>query len=909
MGNLKLSKTAIRELTRLYRGVLVAAIVAATLTVTNAKAADTVSVLTGVGTTTVNNVATSTDASTVTGTVNLAAVDTTANTTTDVYTTDKVDSLVGAKQNKLTHADNAGSGISISSAGVISLAEGGVGQANIASNAITTGKIEDGNVTKQKLATDVQTSLGKADTALQADSALNGAKLTDGTVSLSALASGVQTSLGKADTALQAGDNISVLTNDAGYQTASDVSTAIGTAITFTADGKNYASGDTALQAIKKLDTVIGDANSGLTKGVADNAAAITALTTDTSTGTINVSAANVGGAANVGSLAIGTTGKGFDTEGNATVKSLNAGSGKIETTGSLAAGDLEVTGASVLKGTVTIGHAYEINGSTTGTIDMNKNTLTGIQGLTLTDSSDNTATLSVNDKGFLTGGKNLDVGAGTLTGNTLSVTTAGVSGTATVGSLAIGATGKGIDNTGAATLTSVKIGSSGTMTGVDDGSSPITSGSGTVFASTATVLNSAQNGTFTPASGAANVASATTLNGAITALDGAIGSRSSLGSANAAINTGTAASVAAGLKAAGDAIGDLKYTAPSTVNYTAPAANTALTTAVAQIAKNVGTATELATTGTNGVDSTKTVNYNINAVNATIGNIASLAAGTGSTGDAITNGTGTAATTVVQALNNIDATIGDIHGLQAKIQTSNPNAGKNLAAGTTVEDHLTALDASIGDRTAIASANAAINTATATSVAAGLKAAGDAIGNMTFAGTNATGSADLTAAVNALDTAIGNRTITSANTNINTAVATDVATGFTAVGNAIGDQNYTSTKYVTAGSNLTAAVSALDQNIERVEGKVDSLGKRVNKMHHEMKSGFASLAAMSALVPNARVAGDTQIAVGTGYYRGTTGFALGAFHHVNDNVLLNAGASYGGNGAAVFKGGVTFGF
>ena len=108
---------------------------------------------------------------------------------------------------------------------------------------------------------------------------------------------------------------------------------------------------------------------------------------------------------------------------------------------------------------------------------------------------------------------------------------------------------------------------------------------------------------------------------------------------------------------------------------------------------------------------------------------------------------------------------------------------------------------------------------------------------------------------------------------------------------------------------DLTTAVGKLDQNIDRLDSHVDAVDKSMHKMHHEMKSGFASLAAMSGLVPNARVAGDTQIAVGTGYYRGTTGFAIGAFHHVNDNVLLNAGASYAGNGSAIFKGGVTFGF
>ncbi|MBQ3034453.1 MAG: YadA C-terminal domain-containing protein, partial [Alphaproteobacteria bacterium] len=64
-----------------------------------------------------------------------------------------------------------------------------------------------------------------------------------------------------------------------------------------------------------------------------------------------------------------------------------------------------------------------------------------------------------------------------------------------------------------------------------------------------------------------------------------------------------------------------------------------------------------------------------------------------------------------------------------------------------------------------------------------------------------------------------------------------------------------------------------------------------------------------SALVPNARANGNTQISIGTGYYRGTTGFAVGGFHYLNDDVLLNAGAAYAGNGSATFKSGVTFGF
>ena len=243
----------------------------------------------------------------------------------------------------------------------------------------------------------------------------------------------------------------------------------------------------------------------------------------------------------------------------------------------------------------------------------------------------------------------------------------------------------------------------------------------------------------------------------------------------------------------------------------------TSLVAAISQVAGNVGTADDLTTAGTNGVAADQTVNANIDAINGTIGNIRTLSAGTGSTGNAITNGTGTAATTVVEALNNIDATLGKIHGLKA---TSDLGDKSNLAEGTTVEQHLVSLDNAIGDLTQLV------------------------------------------------------------------------------------DSRYASDTVTVADSMM-----ALDNNLGRVENKVDALDKRVNKMHHEMKSGFASLAAMSALVPNARVAGDTQIAVGTGYYRGTTGFAVGAFHHLNDSVLLNAGASYAGNGAAVFKGGVTFGF
>ena len=159
---------------------------------------------------------------------------------------------------------------------------------------------------------------------------------------------------------------------------------------------------------------------------------------------------------------------------------------------------------------------------------------------------------------------------------------------------------------------------------------------------------------------------------------------------------------------------------------------------------------------------------------------------------------------------------------------------------------------------------------------------------------------------IDAVNAAVGDRTYTAQN---NVSSRETVTQSIDKLDRAVGNRQYVSQRYISSGSNLTTAMGILDSNLGRVENRVDDLEDRTNKMHHEMKSGFASLAAMSALVPNARANGNTQISIGTGYYRGTTGFAVGGFHYLNDDVLLNAGAAYAGNGSATFKSGVTFGF
>ena len=86
--------------------------------------------------------------------------------------------------------------VAISDTNVISatIVAGSISATELATDAVVTAKIKDGNVTKGKLDSSVQTSLGKADTAYQ--------KPSTG-IAKSDLASAVQTSLGKADSAYQ----------------------------------------------------------------------------------------------------------------------------------------------------------------------------------------------------------------------------------------------------------------------------------------------------------------------------------------------------------------------------------------------------------------------------------------------------------------------------------------------------------------------------------------------------------------------------------------------------------------------------------------------------------------------------------------------------------------------------------
>lgn len=240
-----------------------------------------------------------------------------------------------------------------------------------------------------------------------------------------------------------------------------------------------------------------------------------------------------------------------------------------------------------------------------------------------------------------------------------------------------------------------------------------------------------------------------------------------------------------------------------------------------------------------------------LNEINDKIGD---LGAFTGSMTGNISNGTDSNAETVSGAIANIDATLGTIHGLNAK---RGEDAKGNLATGTTVEDHLTSLDDAIGNR-----ANLSGQYVANADVASNLQSLNDGLeGEVSRA----------TAAEAVLDGKITAET-----------------------------------------TRATAAEEAIRSDLRNTqvqyEARFSNIESKINKLEDKMEKGLAATAALAGLQPLSN-AHQTQLSAAVGGYGSNQALAVGAFHYINDRTLLNAGAAYGGNSNVSYKVGITFGF
>lgn len=106
-----------------------------------------------------------------------------------------------------------------------------------------------------------------------------------------------------------------------------------------------------------------------------------------------------------------------------------------------------------------------------------------------------------------------------------------------------------------------------------------------------------------------------------------------------------------------------------------------------------------------------------------------------------------------------------------------------------------------------------------------------------------------------------------------------------------------------------TQNINAIKNDISRLNTRVNGLQSQINRLDDKLEKGLATVTALTALHPNPRHQGRTQISVGAGMYADNVAGAIGIFHYLNDKVMLSAGASYGGDSSWAGNVGITIGF
>ena len=325
-----------------------------------------------------------------------------------------------------------------------------------------------------------------------------------------------------------------------------------------------------------------------------------------------------------------------------------------------------------------------------------------------------------------------------------------------------------------------------------------------------------------------------------------------------------------------------------STVNYDKLVNVSTVTAALESIKGTVGTSAQVDTAKYNGVSSEQSVNSNIAAINSTLGNFSNLNVSRNFTnGEEVADDKSNMPQTVIAALNSIDTVIGD----KSKISYEGID-GADHKATYQMDNSLSVSDAVAHVASHIGTANFMVS---AEKYDEDGKQVYDDYGNKVYEQREING-------VSANNTV--NMNIASLNANVGDVEKlrrTLYASNRDESGNPI------KTSVTDAISNLDNNMYLLDRRSTILEQNVVSLHDRYKKLRKDFQAGMASMAAMSALAPNARASGDTQLSVGTGAYSGHTAAAVGAYHWLTDNLMLNAGAAWGNSSDTIYRLGVTY--
>ncbi|MCD8163254.1 MAG: YadA-like family protein [Synergistaceae bacterium] len=90
--------------------------------------------------------------------------------------------------------------------------------------------------------------------------------------------------------------------------------------------------------------------------------------------------------------------------------------------------------------------------------------------------------------------------------------------------------------------------------------------------------------------------------------------------------------------------------------------------------------------------------------------------------------------------------------------------------------------------------------------------------------------------------------------------------------------------------------------------GQLWNAYNRIEELDNDIRVAGAHAAALSAMHPIAYNPYEpTTISAGYGYYRSEQSFAVGVFHYIRENVLVNAGVAFNSDGDTMGRAGVSF--
>ena len=113
------------------------------------------------------------------------------------------------------------------------------------------------------------------------------------------------------------------------------------------------------------------------------------------------------------------------------------------------------------------------------------------------------------------------------------------------------------------------------------------------------------------------------------------------------------------------------------------------------------------------------------------------------------------------------------------------------------------------------------------------------------------------------------------------------------------------------ANYSLKASNIALQDHATLVQhdAQIAENSRRISSVERDVKAVGASAAALAALKPIEYHEGQkAQIMAAVGTYKGKTSTALGVAHYANPDLLIHAGAAYGGDHSVMANAGVTIG-